>query len=158
MKKRKINLKVLIISLIIVYAVGLVGNFFTSLNINTIWYEAIKPSITPPNWVFMIAWNILFLLIALSLYFAWVSAKNKDQKKRIGMVFGANLLINLLWSFIFFGLKQPTFAFYELIVLWFSILLMIFIAGKVNRLSAYLLIPYLLWISFAGVLNLLIIL
>ncbi|MEJ2267977.1 MAG: tryptophan-rich sensory protein [Nanoarchaeota archaeon] len=152
---KKVNYKILIASLIIVYSVALIGSIFTSSNTNTSWYQSIKPSITPPNWVFPVVWNILFFLIALSLYFALIKS-NKKQKKKIIIVFGINFFLNILWSVLFFTMKNPLFSFFELILLWFSILLIIFTTWKINKRSSYLLIPYLLWVSFAGVLNYLI--
>lgn len=150
-KKKKINWKVLIISLLIVYGIAYLGSLFTD---TTGWYESVKPAITPPNYVFPIVWNILFFLIALSLYFAWIFGK---QKRKIALVFAINLFLNVLWSFLFFYLKNPLAAFIELIVLWFSILAMIIVVKKVSKLSAWLLMPYLLWVGFAGILNWLIV-
>ena len=155
MRAKKINWKVLVLSLIIVYGIAFLGSLFTSSNVNTEWYEQTRNSLTPPNYVFPIVWNILFFLIAISLYFAWTNAKKKD-KKEIGYVFGLNLVLNVLWSVLFFGLQNPIASFVELIVLWISILLMIIVVYKTSKLSAYLLIPYLLWVSFAGILNYLI--
>lgn len=175
MKKRKIYWRTLIICLLIVFATAFAGSLFTSADSQ--WYESVKPPITPPNYVFPIVWNILFFLIALSLYFAWISAdkniKNKLKKEKpksggikkyklnfnyinnfkLIFVFGLNLVLNLLWSILFFRFQNPLFAFYDLILLWLSILLMIYITYKINKTSSYLLIPYLLWVSFAGVLN-----
>ena len=74
-KSRKFNWKVLVICLAIVYLVAFIGSLFTTQETDSEWFNSIKPSITPPNWVFPIAWNILFLLLALSMYFAWVSGK-----------------------------------------------------------------------------------
>jgi benzodiazapine receptor len=151
--KKKVNWKVLIISLIIVYAVAFIGSLFTSSNVNTNWYESIKPAITPPSFVFPIVWNILFFLIALSLYFAWIKA-NKKQKQKIAIIFGINFFLNVLWSVFFFTMKNPLLSFFELVLLlWPSILVMILLTWKIKKLSAYLLIPYLLWVSFAGILN-----
>ena len=156
MKKRvKIHWKVLIICLAIVYGVAFLGSVFTSGNTGSEWYQGIKPAITPPNYIFPIVWNILFFLIALSLYSAWIKAKKK-QKKIIALVFGINFFLNALWSYLFFGLKKPNYSFFELIILWFSIISMILITKKIDKKSAWLLIPYLLWVSFAGVLNYLI--
>lgn len=145
--------KVLIVSLVIVYIAAFIGSQFTIIDE---WYESIKPEITPPNYIFPIVWNILFFLIALSLYFAWVNGKKKE-KSEIALVFGANLLLNILWSFLFFYLQNPFAAFIEIFFLWFSILAMIFVTWKINKVSAYLLVPYLLWVSFASVLNYLIV-
>ena len=152
---KKINIPLLIICILIVFAVAFIGSLFTSPVTDSAWYLNNKPSITPPNVVFPIVWNILFFLIALSLYFSWNNAKNKKDKKKIAVVFGANFILNILWSVLFFTLQKPLLAFIELVALWFSILIMILITRKVSKISAYLLIPYLLWVSFAGILNLL---
>jgi translocator protein len=156
MKKRKINWKILILSFVAVYFFAFVGGLFTFQNVTNNWYETIKPAITPPNWIFPIVWNILFFLIALSLYFAWTNS-NKKQKLKITILFGINLLLNVLWSLIFFTLKNPLVAFFDLILFWTSIALMIFITWKINKKSAWLLVPYFLWASFAGILNYLIV-
>lgn len=156
MKSRKINWKILLSCIVIVFAVAFVGSLFTSSNINSEWYDSIKPSIIPPNFVFPVVWNILFFLIALSLYFVYMNSKKQDKKKII-IVFAINLILNILWSALFFGLQVPLFAFYELILLWLSICLMIYVTYRINKLSSYLLIPYLLWVSFAGYLNWLIV-
>jgi len=148
----KINFKVLIVCLIIVYSVAFVGSIFTSGNTGSNWYLESKPSITPPNYIFPIVWNILFFMIALSLYFAWIKS-DKKQKKKVALVFGANLFLNILWSFLFFSLQEPLWAFFELLLLLASIVLMIYVTWGIEKKSAYLLIPYLLWVSFAGVLN-----
>jgi tryptophan-rich sensory protein len=152
---KKVNWKVLIISLVVVYSVALIGGLFTSSNVNTDWYESVKISITPPNWVFPIVWNILFFLIALSLYFAWIKS-NKKQKKKIAIVFGINFILNIFWSILFFTMQNPVASFFEILFLLLSIKLMIIVTWRINKISSYLLIPYLLWVAFAGVLNYLI--
>jgi len=139
------NWKILITSFVLVYLTAFLGSLFTDTGS---WYESIKPSITPPGYIFPIVWNILFFLIAISLYLAWI-------KKQPLTFYFVNLILNLAWSAIFFGLKMPLLAFFELILLWISIIFLI----KINwrKTSGYLLIPYLLWVTFAGVLNFLII-
>ena len=151
MKKRKINIAVLIACLVIVYFVAFLGSIFTSGNTNSAWYQQNKPSITPPNWVFPIVWTALFFLIALSLYFAWTS--KKADKPKIILVFTINFMLNIFWSILYFSLKNPTASFIELIFLWLSVLLMVVVTYKIERKSAYLLLPYLIWVLFAGVLN-----
>lgn len=151
----KINWKILIVSFAVVYLSAFIGSLLTSGNVKGDWYESIRQSITPPNWVFPVVWNILFFLIAFSLYIAWIKS-NKQQKRKVAIIFGTNLLLNALWSFLFFTLKNPLAAFFELIILWVSIISMIFVTWKINKKSAWLLIPYLLWVSFAGILNYLI--
>jgi tryptophan-rich sensory protein len=157
MKKRRFNFKVFIICLLIVFLiVGGIGSIFTVNNTNTVWYSSIKPSITPPNWVFPIAWNVLFLLISFSLYFAWMNSKSKQQRNKVAIVFGINFILNILWSVLFFGLKQTQIAFIEIILFWVSILAMILVAKDISRKSSWLLVPYLVWVTFASVLNYLI--
>ena len=151
--KKKVNWKVLVFSFLIVFAIAFSGSLFTAPNTDTEWYNSIRPEITPPNWVFPIVWNILFILIALSLYFSWISAKNKKAKRKIIMVFGINFILNIFWSILYFGLKNPFLALIEIFFLWSSIMLMVYVVYNINRKAGYLLIPYLLWVSFAIVLN-----
>jgi len=148
----KINWKVLIISLVVVYLIGFLGSIFTSPAVSSDWYLQNKPSITPPGFVFPIVWNVLFFLIAISIYFSFTNFKDK---KNVVVLFGINLLLNFLWSILFFGMKNPFYAFIDLILLWLSILSLVIFNWKISRISSYLLIPYLLWVSFAGYLNLL---
>ena len=150
--KRGINWKVLIVCLLIVYASAFVGSIFTTNVVNSSWYETIKPSITPPNYIFPIAWGILFTLIGISLYFAWVSA-NKKEKKLVAIVFAVNLALNILWSIFYFGNKMISIALVDLILMWLTIVWMILVTWKIDKKSAYCLVPYLLWVSFAGRLN-----
>lgn len=150
---KKINWKVLIFSFLAVFSVAILGSIFTSPYVDSDWYNSVKSEITPPNYVFPIVWNILFFLIAISLYLAWISAKNKNAKKSIAIVFGINLLFNFLWSFLFFVRQNPVSAFVDLIAIWITIVAMIYTTYRINKVSAYLLIPYLLWVSFAGILN-----
>jgi len=151
--KKSVNWKVLIYSILIVYGIAFLGSIFTSSSTNSEWYFNNKPSITPPNYVFPIVWNILFFLIALSLYFSWTAGKSNKQKTKIAWIFGINLFLNTLWSYLFFYLQNPVFAFFDLILIWITIIMMIFTTYNINKKSAWLLVPYLLWVSFAGYLN-----
>lgn len=153
----KLNLKLLIICILITFSIGFIGSVFTSPNTGTDWYDSIKPSITPPSIVFPIVWNILFLLISISLYLALVNSQNKKEKKKILFAFGLNFVLNILWSLIFFELKLLSLAFFELVLFWLSILFLILLTYRINKTASYLLIPYLVWVTFAGVLNLIII-
>jgi len=146
----KINWGLLIVSVVIIMVVAGVGGLFTSANTGSEWYESIKPSITPPNWIFPIVWNILFLLIAISLYLILIS---KEQKTKVLIAYLINFILNILWSFLFFSQKLTKIAFFELLVLWISVIFMISLAYKIDKKAAYLLVPYLLWLTFAGILN-----
>ncbi len=150
---KQIKYKVLIASLVIVYLTVFIGSTFTSQSVDSTWYDSIKPSITPPNYIFPIVWNILFLLISLSIYFSWISAKNASTKKSIAILFGINLFFNMFWSFAFFSQQNPQGAFAILIALWLSILSLLILTWRINKTSTYLLVPYLVWVTFAGVLN-----
>ena len=149
---KKINWKYLVIAFIVVHLAALFGTLFTNTGS---WYEVVKPSITPPSYVFPIVWTILFILISISFYFVLISKKGKWRSRTI-KIFILNIILNGLWSYLFFGIYNPIASFFELILLWVIIILMGFFSFKVNKFSTYLLIPYLLWVSFAGVLNYLI--
>ncbi len=150
---RKTNkVLVFVIILVIVYATGFFGSIFISGNVNSDWYLANKPSLTPPNYVFPIVWNILYFLITLSLYFAWIKG-NKKEKEHIAILFGINFIANALWSPLFFALQSPLAAFIALIIILGTIIGIIGYVYKISKISSYLLIPYLAWVIFAGVLN-----
>lgn len=139
-----------IVCLLICEGAGGVGAIFTTPAIAS-WYATLtKPSFSPPNWLFGPAWTILFLLMAISLYLIWQS---KENKKAALWVFAIQLALNILWSVIFFGQQQPFIAFIEIIILWLAILMNIIYFYRVNKTAGLLLVPYILWVSFASVLN-----
>jgi len=152
-KKKKINYKILLISILSVFLVASIGSFFTFQGIKTGWYDSIKPSITPPDWVFSYVWTFLFCLIILSCYLSLTSTKDKILKLKVQILFGFNFLLNILWSFFYFYLKQPAIAYFNLILLLASIAMLISVIWKINRKAAWLLVPYFFWVSFAGILN-----
>jgi tryptophan-rich sensory protein len=154
LKKRLkgINYKLLIPCLLVVFSVAFLGSLFTMATVHTNWYTLIKPTVSPPNWVFPVVWSILFMLIAISLYLC-MNRKRDRNKKKVLIIFSVNLFLNILWPFLFFYMKNPMLAYFEIIILWFSIILMMFFAYKTSRLAAYLLIPYFFWVSFANALN-----
>ncbi len=153
---KKVNWKILIPCLIISYFAAFLGSLFSSTNTDTSWYQSVNQSIIPPNWIFPVVWNVLFFLIALSIYLAWTNAKNKRDRIRISLFFAVNLILNIFWSLLFFSLKNPLYSFLELILLWLSIISLIIITWRISRKSSFLLIPYFFWVSFAGILNFLI--
>ncbi len=145
------NFLKIIACLIIPQLAGLIGSLFTTPHITT-WYATLnRPSIAPPNWVFGPVWTFLFLLMGISLI---PIIKSKIQHKEIAyIVFGTQLILNILWSVFFFGLQNPGLALFEIIFLWFVILMNILIFYKINKWAGLLLIPYWLWVSFAIALN-----
>ena len=142
-----------LISIFICQLAGIIGSFFTAPAISQ-WYAFLeKPSLAPPNWIFAPVWTTLFLLMGISLYLVW--DKGIQLKKvRIAMViFFVHLGLNILWSFLFFGLRSPFYGFIEILILWFFILLTIFSFFKVSKKAGLILLPYLVWTSFAAFLN-----
>ncbi|MBU3934767.1 tryptophan-rich sensory protein [Patescibacteria group bacterium] len=139
----------LVVSIVICQMAGFVGAFFTMPAMKG-WYENIeKPFFAPPDWIFAPVWVVLFLLMGVSLFLVWEKRADGEAK----VIFATQLILNILWSVFFFGLKSPGLAFIDLVLLWFSILCMIIIFYKIHKLAGFLLIPYILWVTFAGFLN-----
>jgi translocator protein len=134
-------------------AVGMIGSVFTVPSISG-WYAGlVKPALAPPNWVFGPVWTTLFALMGIAAFFVWKKGLGrKDVKIALG-IFGGQLVLNLLWSIIFFGMHSPGGALVEIFFLWLAILATIIAFRKISRFSAWLLVPYLLWVSFAAYLN-----
>lgn len=151
--KQRSNWKVLTLSLFFVYLAAFIGSLFSVSSVNSSWYSSVRPSITPPNWVFPVVWNVLFFLIALSIYFSWMAAKNIKTKQKIIILFGINLIINSIWSCLFFGLHAPLLAFIDLLLMLGSIIWLLVFTKKLSRKALWLLAPYFFWVCFAGVLN-----
>ncbi len=140
----------LIVCLAIPFGIAFMGSAVTTPAI-TGWYASLnKPFFSPPNWVFAPVWTALFLLMGISSYLVW------RKEKKIGAplkIYGVQLVLNFFWSYLFFGLRRPDLAFAEIIVLWIFIALTIKSFYKVNKLAAYFLLPYIIWVSFASALN-----
>ncbi|HOK91754.1 MAG TPA: tryptophan-rich sensory protein [Spirochaetota bacterium] len=142
----------LVISIAIPLFIGFIGSFFTSSSVDT-WYKTLKkPDFNPPNWVFSPVWTLLFILIGLSFYIIW---KNNFGGKKVLLlnIFFTQLFANLIWSLFFFGLRSPFWALIDIIVLWLAILVNIIVFYRVSKPAGILLVPYILWVSFAALLN-----
>ena len=141
----------LLLSLGLCLGAGIIGSFFTVSAIPT-WYQTLnKPFFSPPNLIFGPVWTTLYILTGISLYLVWT-------KKKVPSIFWVQLILNALWSIIFFGMRNPTLAFINIIALWIAIVLTIRSFSKVDKLASQLLWPYLAWVSFATFLNLAIVL
>ena len=143
------NIWKLIISIILPFLASTIGGLFTASSVSTWYIDLIKPSFNPPSWIFGPVWTILYLLMGIALYLIWI----KKYDKYAFMVFGVQLFLNALWSILFFGMKLPFYAFIEIIFLWVAILFTIIYFYRINKISAYVLIPYILWVTFAAILN-----
>jgi len=140
------------VSISIPLFIGFLGASFTTPSIPT-WYAALnKPLLNPPNSLFGPVWTVLYLLMGISLFLIW-NQKTKLNKKRAYTLFAVQLLLNLIWSYIFFALRLPPIALVEIIILWLAILMTIIKFHAINKPAAHLLIPYILWVSFATYLN-----
>ena len=117
------------------------------------WYaHLVKPSWTPPNWVFGPAWTTLYLLMATAAWNVWRVADGRDVNGPLAL-FGVHLAVNALWSVLFFGMRNPALAMVDLAVLWLLIAALIAVFGRWSRLSSALMAPYLVWVTYAGALN-----
>lgn len=119
------------------------------------WYTTIeKPSFNPPNWVFAPVWSTLYVMMGLAAGLVWNRIEMQREDVRKGLIFfWIQLALNALWSYLFFGLHNPLLALIEIVILWLMIYETMVQFGKVNKIAGYLLIPYLLWVTFATVLT-----
>jgi tryptophan-rich sensory protein len=142
----------LILSLAIPLAIGAIAGMFTSDAIPG-WYASLnRPTINPPNWVFGPVWTMLYILMGISLFMVWSSSQSRQRNLAL-VSFSVQLLLNFFWSFFFFYFRMIGMALVEIIILWLSIIVMIYLFRKIKPVAAYLNIPYLLWVSFATILN-----
>lgn len=135
---------------------GIVGSVFTASSIPT-WYATIvRPDIAPPSWVFGPVWTTLFALMGIAAFLVWRKGLGQKGVKMALGIFILQLVLNVLWSVIFFGRQSPGGAFVEIFFLWAAIIATIVAFAKISRPAAWLLAPYLAWVSFAAYLNYLI--
>lgn len=143
----------LAISLLICQLAGVIGSVFTSSSVST-WYPTlIKPAYTPSGQVIGSVWIILFLLMGISLFTVWREGRDKPGVNFALNIFAAQLIVNVLWSAAFFGLQSPLAGIIVIAILWVLIVITILRFWQINRTAALLLVPYIIWVSFAAYLN-----
>lgn len=147
------NFPKLAASILVCFAAAFAGNFFTLPAIDGWYKELIKPPFNPPNSIFGPVWTILYFMMAISFYLVWTTKAAKKHKRKAMHIFLAQLLMNFLWSFAFFGLQQPFLGAIVIIALWGLIYKSIMYFKPISPLASYLLYPYLAWVSFATILN-----
>jgi len=153
-KNRLIEIARLVASILICQGAGLIGSVFTTPAIPT-WYAALrKPSFSPPNWLFAPVWITLFTLMGVSAFLVWRKGLDDPRVKIALGIFLVQLILNTAWSVVFFGLRSPFGGLIVISVLWVAILLTILNFFRISTTAGIVLIPYILWVSFAGVLNL----
>jgi len=147
------NLSALVAFVMLCELAGVIGSIFTISSIPT-WYAVLrKPWFTPPNWLFGPIWLTLYFLMGISLYLVFESKRNKAKEKPALWAFGIQLFLNVLWSVLFFGMHYLLYGFIEIVLLWISIAVTIILFFKVSKVAAYLLLPYILWVTIAALLN-----
>lgn len=149
----KIDKKRLIICLAIPLVVGGAAGLLTMNSMEA--FEALnQPPLSPPGWLFPVVWTVLYVLMGIASYLVSVSDAPHEEKARALWTYGIQLAFNFLWPIAFFNLKWYLFAFLWLVILWILILITALRFGRIRKPAVYLLVPYLLWVAFAGYLNL----
>lgn len=142
---------VIAIAFAAVTVVAVVGGRLTDVGP---WYESLRfPSFRPPNWLFGPAWTVIYVLVATSGVIAWENAPNDAARRGLIWLFAANGVLNVLWSPLFFKFRRPDWAFYELLPFWASVLALVVHIADISATAAWIIAPYLAWVTFAGVLN-----
>ena len=150
----KLNIPNLALSIGLCFVFAWAGSLFTPQPGSEWYYHVLhKPLWNPPDWLFPPAWSLLFLLMGIALYLVVQQRSEKTKIQGALIVFGVQLVLNLGWSIVFFGLHSPLYAMVVIVPLWLSIILTIVKFKSVYPLSGYLLIPYLMWVTFASYLN-----
>ena len=149
----KINKKLLIICLVIPLAVGGIAALLTGGGMDT--FETLnQPPLSPPGWLFPVVWTILYILMGIASYLVLTTGKSQESIRRALILYGIQLAFNFLWPIFFFSLSAYLFAFIWLVALWLLILATTVSFYRISDIAGYLMIPYLIWVKFAGYLNL----
>lgn len=144
-------LKPLVLAAAAATAVAMLGGLMTDIGP---WYRSLQqPAWKPPDWAFGPAWTVIFALTALAAARAWREAPGRAQRRTLLLLLAVNALLNVLWSLLFFRLRRPDWALVEVLLLWLSVGLLAATVARWSRGAAWLLLPYLLWATFAGALN-----
>ena len=147
------NVIKLVVAIIACQGAGAIGSIFTAAAIPT-WYATLeKPFFTPPNWLFAPAWITLYLLMAIAAFLIWRQGLGQKGVKPALVIFLVQLVLNALWSIAFFGLQSPLYGMVVILALWVAILLTIIYFFRLSTAAGALLLPYILWVSFASALN-----
>lgn len=142
-----------LVSLAITLGIGIVASLFTRPEIKG-WYVTLaKPGFTPPNWLFPVTWTILYILIATAAYLVWKRRDESSTYRTAAVIYTVQLALNFSWSIVFFGMHEIVGGLVIIGLLLISILLNIAYFAKISKTAAWLLVPYLLWVSYATLLN-----
>jgi translocator protein len=150
---RKNNWLKLVIALAIPLLVGGISGSFTAIEVKGWYLKLQKPSWNPPSTIFAPVWTTLYLLMGYAFYRVWTKPGNSSLKNTALGLFVTQLVLNFFWSFIFFKQHQLGWAFLEIVAMWLAILFTIIAFSKTDKIAAWLLVPYISWVSFAALLN-----
>jgi tryptophan-rich sensory protein len=143
----------LIVAILISQAAGGIGSIATVSSVSTWYAELEKPWFNPPSWVFGPVWGLLYTLMGVAAWLVWRKGAANPLVRTALVLFAVQLVLNALWSWLFFGARLPFVAFVELVVLWAAIIVTTIWFFRVSTPAGVLMIPYILWVSFAAVLN-----
>lgn len=142
----------LLVWVAVCYGVSAVGAAVTMHAVET-WYQGlVKPAGNPPDWVFGPVWTVLYMLMALAAWLVWTAGDGVARRRGI-VWFCAQLAVNLLWSFAFFGARMPALGLADIVVMWALIVVTMVFFFKVRKKAGWLMVPYLAWVTYAGYLN-----
>jgi translocator protein len=148
-----LNVVKLILALAASLCAGLIGSMFTTSKIPT-WYAALqKPSFTPPNWLFAPAWTVLYILMGIAAFLVWKKGLNNTDVRKALILFLVQLVLNALWSVVFFGMQSTYGGVVVIVILWVAILMTLLQFFKISKAAGGLMIPYILWVTYAASLN-----
>lgn len=143
----------LVVSIVACLAAGAIGSIFTRNAIPT-WYATLeKPPFTPPSWLFAPVWTLLYILMGIAAFLVWRKGLENRQVRIALIVFLIQLILNALWSVVFFALESPLSGLIVISILWVAILVTVIKFFKISRVASVLMWPYLLWVTFADILN-----
>lgn len=148
----KIDKRLLLICIAIPVLTGVIAGILTGGGMET-FADVNKPPLSPPGWLFPVVWTILYTLMGISSYIVITSGKPQEQTSDALRIYIVQLAVNFMWPFLFFTMGWYLFAFMWLVLLWILVFIMIVMFKDISKLAAYLNIPYLLWLTFAGYLN-----
>ncbi|MDP3974829.1 MAG: TspO/MBR family protein [Candidatus Jorgensenbacteria bacterium] len=133
---------------------GAIGSIFTSSSVSGWFTTLVKPALNPPSWLFGPVWTALYVLMGIAAFVVWSNVDvMREERKRALWAFALQLILNATWSVLFFGLQSPLLALFGIALLWLAILWTLVVFSRISRPAAWLLAPYLLWVTFASYLN-----
>jgi benzodiazapine receptor len=148
-----LNIVKLLLALAACLCAGFIGSMFTTSKIPT-WYAALqKPGFTPPNWLFAPAWTVLYILMGVAAFLVWRKGLNNAGVRKALILFLVQLVLNALWSIVFFGMQSPFGGVIVIVILWVAILMTLLQFFRISKAAGGLMIPYILWVTYAASLN-----